>query len=1001
MAVNISSKIFTYLKIYKFGNGRYMTDINTFMDSEEISSRSYVESWETVSGLTIGAGITQDVYGTVTDTKIVGGGKQNIGSGGESRNGTVIGDVIYNGSRQDPFGKEYNDFTFSSAELIVHSGGAAYDARVSRNGELTVLAGGYVSGAVVTASSCHNKAPAYASRGVLQISDNYGVAGYVRTVKAENITISNGEVYIQGGILSKAMATGSSSWVGVGSRGFVSSATIINGARLNVGDNGSAYACSIGSEGSCVIHDNGVISGGRVSGGHLEVVCAEDTHAYALNVTIDSGGRETLRSGALASGGVVRSGGIQKLEDDAQAMSLVVSGTQILDGFEVITSAITVTGAGIQQIYQGEAQATTVKAGGSQIVGSSGRSYDVKVESGGVQVLVSGGYASKVVLSPGASQIFSSGGFAYNVATRSGATQIVANGAALSGDTVSAGVRRIILKGGTANAVTIRGAQLLSAGKTSSARIASGGCEYVYAAASSVNADILRGGRQRVSSGGKAMNATVSAGGYQVIYTGGITSGTLVSSGASQVVSSGGKAYSANILSGGAQKVYKNATAYKTRVATGGGQYVVNGGKTSATALNGGTQRVSSGGTAIRTSVGSGGVIRLSAGGAVSGAVIQNGGKAVVSGGVFKDGTLNSGSLVTVKVGVVSGTRICGSLNAARGAAIHDVTIAKSGAVNLASGAKLSLTKTMTVYGELNLSGASVNGSSAPRIKLASGAALSAQNGSNLKNTAISAGSGKLFISGAGNKFGSIETTGKSILTFNLASAGAKGSVYALSLTKEKILTGTLNIRLSAFQETGTYKLANNLKRSSAAMLFINNKKAGALKLGASFKYGGGVYTLAQKEKNLNLVVSLDKGSIYLGKANAARLVGGSASDIFYGGSASETIMLNGGKDTVVYDKKAWGKDKISSTSGTVTILFAGIKSSEITATKKGSNMIITRKGDARQSITVSNWNDSTHKIVYGGALSAFSKYAAQTSPTAAQKNAAANEIWKKSGLLA
>lgn len=980
-------------------NGQYMVDTNALADFEEISSRSYVESWETVSGLTIGSGVTQDVYGTVTDIKIVGGGTQNIGDGGESRNGSVIGDVIYNGSYQDPFGKVYYDFTLSSAELIVHNGGAAYNTRISRNGELTVAAGGYVSGAIIADSPCHNKAPAYASRGVLQISDNYGVAGYVRTAKAENITISNGEVYVQGGILLKASAAGSSSWVGAGSRGLVSSATVINGARLNVGDAGSAYACSIGPKGSCVIHDNGIISGGCVSGGYLEVICSEDARAFAYNVEIGSGGREMLRAGALASGGATLFGGVQKLEDNAQAMSLAVSGTQVLDGYEVITSAITVTGA--QRIYQGEAQATTIKAGGSQIVGSAGRCYDVKVESGGVQVLVSGGYASKVILSAGASQIFSSGGYAYNVAAKSGATQIVAKGASLSGDTVSAGVKRIILKGGMAISATVRGTQLVSAGKTSNMRISSGGCEYVYAAGSSVNAEILRGGRQRVSSGGKALNAKVAAGGYQVIYSGGITSGTLVSAGASQAASSGGKVYSANILSGGLQKVYKNAIAYKTNVETGGGQYVVNGGKTSATALNGGAQRVSSGGIALRTSVGSKGVIHLYRGGVVSGAVIKNGGKAVVSGGDFRGGTLNSGSLVTVKTGVVSGTRISGSLGAERGATIHDVIIAKYGAVNLASGAKLSLTKTMTVYGSLNLSGALVSGSSTPRIKLASGASLSAQNGANLKNTVISAGSGKILISGVGNKVVGIETTGKSILTFNLENAGAKGSAYALSLTKEKKLIGTLNIRLSAFQEAGVYELANNIKRSSAGVLYINDKKAGSLKLGASFKYKGGIYTLAQKGKKLNLTVSLDKGSIYLGKANASRLVGGSASDIFYGSSASETITLNGGKDTVIYDKKSWGKDKISSTSGTVTILFAGIKSSDVTATKKGADMFISRKGDLRQSIIVRNWNDSTHKIVYGGALSAFSKYASQTSPTAAQKTAAANEIWKKGGLLA
>jgi len=56
---------------------------------------------------------------------------------------------------------------------------------------------------------------------------------------------------------------------------------------------------------------------------------------------------------------------------------------------------------------------------------------------------------------------------------------------------------------------------------------------------------------------------------------------------------------------------------------------------------------------------------------------------------------------------------------------------------------------------------------------------------------------------------------------------------------------------------------------------------------------------------------------------------------------------------------------------------------------------------DASQSVTVQNWNADTHSIVYGGALSAFNTWLNAASPTSAQQNAARNEVWQRTGLLA
>lgn len=977
-----------------------LAGVGVMAETEKISS--YVESWKTVSGATVGSGVTEVVYGTVVNAKVTGGGVQRIGSGGVSKNGAVTGDVIYNGSYKDPFGKEYADITLAAAEMVVHSGGSALGTRVTRNGELEVYAGGYVSGAVIGAASCHAKAPAYMSRGVLEISDVYAAAGYARTALAENVTIANGEAYLQGGTLLRGKITGASAFAGIAQNGLASAVTVVSGASLNVGSGGSALACVIGPRGSCVISENGIISGGVVSGGSLKAYGSDEggEAAYVWNVTVRSGGRETLQANSLASGGVVATGAAQTLEADAQAMKMTVSGTQILAGSHAITSAITVAAGGFQRVNGGEAQATTVKSGGRQIVAFNGMAFDVRVASGGVQTLVSGGYASKVVLSAGASQIISSGGRAINVVARAGATQIVANGGVTSGDTVSAGVKRIILKGGAASSVTVRGSQFISAGgKTSCAVVASGGRETVQSLGLAANTKILRGGRQHVNRGGKAVSAQVSAGGLQVVYAGGAASATAVSAGGWHVISSGGKSVSATVFSGGSQSVYNGALSYRTSVEAGALQFVLRGGNASASIVRG-EQRVNAGASSLKTSVAKAGLVRLYTGCLFSGGVISSRGSVIISGGTFKDVTVNAGAEVRARGGVVSGGKFAGTVNAAKGAMIKDPSIVKKGVLNLAAGAKLSLTKTATVYGTLSLSGAAVTGNAA-QIKLAAGARLSAQNGANLKSTTLSVGAGSLLISGVGVKLKTLVTAGKSVLTFNLESAAAKTATYALTLTQGKTSLGTLNIKVAALQGAGTYELANNLKRAGAGVLYVNGKRAAALKIGSAVKYGGATYRLSQSGWKLNLAVSLDKGTLYKGTAKNDRLVGGSASDIYYGGKGSDIYFLNGGKDTVVFDKTAWGKDTVAATTGTVTILFAGLKSADIITTKKGADMVITRKGVSGQSVTVRNWNDSTHKIVYGGTLYAFSKFAAAASPMAAQKTAAAAEVWKKCGLLA
>ena len=168
-------------------------------------------------------------------------------------------------------------------------------------------------------------------------------------------------------------------------------------------------------------------------------------------------------------------------------------------------------------------------------------------------------------------------------------------------------------------------------------------------------------------------------------------------------------------------------------------------------------------------------------------------------------------------------------------------------------------------------------------------------------------------------------------------------------------------------------------------------------------------FTLKSNKNVISLTIS-ESGFIKKGSKKNSNLIGSKPkyvvkgydylyNDIFYGGKGNETISGVNGHDVVVYDKTAWGKDVIAATSGSITLLFNGLKSKDITQKKSGKNLIITRKSDKKQQITVKNYTTSTHNIVYASGMTAFNKYISQSKPTTAQTNNARNEVFKKAGI--
>ena len=166
-----------------------------------------------------------------------------------------------------------------------------------------------------------------------------------------------------------------------------------------------------------------------------------------------------------------------------------------------------------------------------------------------------------------------------------------------------------------------------------------------------------------------------------------------------------------------------------------------------------------------------------------------------------------------------------------------------------------------------------------------------------------------------------------------------------------------------------------------------------------NFVSNGIIISVKNSGTKLICTISLKAGKNLKGTSSSEKLNGTTNSDIFYGGKGNDTITGKNGRDVVVYDKTAWGKDVIAKTAGRMTLLFKDLKSADLTQKTSGKNLIITRKSDKNQTITVKNYATDTHNIVFASGMTAFEKYLKASTPTTKQTSAARNEVWKKAGL--
>ena len=231
-------------------------------------------------------------------------------------------------------------------------------------------------------------------------------------------------------------------------------------------------------------------------------------------------------------------------------------------------------------------------------------------------------------------------------------------------------------------------------------------------------------------------------------------------------------------------------------------------------------------------------------------------------------------------------------------------------------------------------------------------------------------------------------TTNAKLLTATQTASTLKGNVQIVADTKQTL---------------GSYTLSENVTYAGKFTVKFG-KTSVSSNIGRVVSKEGVSYTLNDSGQ-LSLTAYASKNTIIKGKKASNALTGTANSDVFYGcgqykdKGTNDTITTMAGRDIVVYDANSWGTDKIKTAKGTLTLLFKDMSRDDVEIKDDGTTKIFTNKADASQTITVQDWNDSTHNILYNVSMTQFATWAATSTPTTSETLAARNEVWQKAGL--
>ena len=730
------------------------------------------------------------------------------------------------------------------------------------------------------------------------------------------------------------------------------------GGELHVEDGGWAIATAVGAGATMNVSSGGVTFGATVNAGGQQIV---SNGGWASNTMVGEGGRMFVYAGGTATGLDIKSGG---------GLDMVVAGGQT-------TSAQgTYRGAGFNYAAaNGLVDGVTLHSGLSLIIDNGGSATNTTINAGGSQIISNGGMADFTTVNSGGWQIVSNGGSATNTTVSAGGWLEVWNGGTAFDATVLAGGRFGVFAGGSASGGTVEAGAAFYAGAGATitdVAVSDGALQYVDAGA--VVLPGISGQWWAEGDTPQGYTGPLYMRGEQYVY--GVVNGEYILG--KQYVMNGGQALYCTVGSGGSQVISQGGQARNTTVLAGGDQFVV-GGLAHDTSISGGTQHVA-GGTASKTIVNANGWQKVHAGTAQNTTVNRGGAIRVDKGGIARATTVVNG----------------GIFSAAAGAVVSGLT--------LATGARAVIAGGNTLYAANSFTGATVTGSTKARpVKLGSTATLTLGGKNTMTAAHLAPNAGHINITGATNKVASLNLVAKSRITYDVSRLKAAGNTLMLQLSlKNTQKRGVFSISVGKAQTSGVYELSKNItqKKGMAYTVKLGNAKLGTVKLGgATLTKNGATYKLAAKGAQINLTIGTKVGKMLKGTAGANTLKGASHCDIFYGGKGNDKIYGSNGRDVAVYDKVNWGKDIIAKTNGAMTLLFNGLKASDIVQKVSGTSLVITRKGAAGQSITIQGYNAATHKIVFGSGLKAVDKYLAAARPTTAQANAARNQIWKKAGL--
>lgn len=587
-----------------------------------------------------------------------------------------------------------------------------------------------------------------------------------------------------------------------------------------------------------------------------------------------------------------------------------------------------------------------------------------------------------------------------NQTTATGEILTVLSGGSTISQSIASGGREIVSKGGVAQKTTIQpGGILYVAGKASQS-VASNtadddGSVYVLKGGSALETRLL-GGTQYISSGGFASKTSIITG-VETVAHGGMAESTTVSQGDLAVY---GSALKATVKQGGSITVYASGKTSGTTVQSKGYEAVMQGGKAQATrVLDGGLQDIMTGGTASATRIDSGGSQWI-AGSAVK-TVVSGGGMAeTASKAVLSSLTVKSGGSCRLgEQGRIAGLSLTG------GSMVLGSKTTVSKAV-VKGNATLLLTQKTSLGGSNSFTKTTVSAQGkSPSFALSKKSTLTLGTNVVMSQIAVAASSAGLLLTGKNNTISSLSTNAATTITYDITALAAKGNTRMLTLSQKANTSKTKTILKTAKTQTiGVYELSKNSiqGKNQQYTIAVDGKNVGTAKLnGDSLTKNGMTYTLKSTDSNtvVNLDISMRAGKMLKGTAKGENLKGAANSDIFYGGKGNDTLAGANGRDVAVYDTGNWGKDVINKTSGTMTLLFTGMTAKDVTQKKSGNTLVVSKKSNAKQTITVKSWDDATHNLVFTNDTKKYTTYLKAASPTKKQTEDARNEIWKKAGL--